>query len=57
MGRRSPSPAVRFNGECDYCGKFGHMKYNCRKRDADSRDRGRSGGRPKESQSRHYSSK
>lgn len=56
-GRRSPSPAVRFNGECNYCGIFGHKEDECRKKKADLGHRNNSHGRANDSSSRQRSSK
>lgn len=37
--RNSFSTPTRFGGECFYCGKIGHRKFECRVRELDMRDR------------------
>jgi hypothetical protein len=34
-----PSGLVKFEGECNYCKKFGHMSKDCRKKKKDKADR------------------
>jgi Zinc knuckle len=34
-----PSGSVKFEGECNYCKKIGHMSKDCRKKKKDKADR------------------